>query len=82
MLMYFILSFPTIQPWRLFGSVRITLVLTLLGVLPNIYKVSIFPKLTKKNFIKEIKNLEVSNAVQNAGVPKKVLMKNAELFPE
>lgn len=51
-------------------------------MLPNIYKVSIFPKLTKKNFIKEIKNLEVSNAVQDAGVPKKVLMKNAELFPE
>ena len=82
MQMHFIVSFPTIQPWRLFGSVKITLVLTLLGVLPNIYKVSIFPKLTKKTVIKGIKNLEVSSGVQDAGVPKKVLMKNAELFPK
>lgn len=51
-------------------------------MLPNIYKVSIFPKLTKKTVIKGIKNLEVSSGVQDAGVPKKVLMKNAELFPK
>ena len=40
-------------------------------MLPNIYQVSIFPKSTKKTVLKEIKNLEISKAVQDSDIPVK-----------
>ena len=79
--MRLIIGFPTIQSWRLFWSIRITLVLTPSGVLPNIYQVSIFPKL-RKTVIKEIKNLEISESVQDPDIPVKILKENAEFFAE
>ena len=78
--MHFIIGFSTIQPWRLFWSIKIILVLTPLGVPPNIYQIYIFLKTTKKSVKKEIKNLEISKTVQDSDMPVKISKENAEFF--